>query len=644
MLNIHVERLKRLPQRPDETWQAGTFRLPSWYAESDGKPSRPWAGLCVSVATGLVHTSELRPAADKSPGMALEALAGLAANKKTGGYRPGRLEVREAELASYLASMLVHAGIEVVQAPELPALDAVLDDMTRHFLHGRDDPAALNVEGVTVEHLRSFAEAAKEFYDARPWRHLSDDDLIEVVSPPPEKGLGFATVMGAGRREFGLAFFESRREYERMIELDDPPRYFAKRSVWSLTFESITHLPLGDADAWEDHNLPVAGEDAYPLLARFGPKDSVRRPTASEWAFVEGFARALARTTEPEMDSGRWRKAVPTIAGSQEYVLALPALLEPIERPGPGTRRGKPGFPDRRAMERVLVDIGRATEGMEFSSPEELDRFLNANFTGKEVPHQAPRTPLEQAQDLAYEAVEAKGRRRIQLAHKALEMCPDCADAYVLLAEQRSEWQEARDLYAQGVAAGERALGPQFLADEVGHFWGLIETRPYMRARFGLAYCCEQLGQLDEATGHYEELLRLNPEDNQAVRYRLAGCLLRAGRSDQLEGVLRQYDDPSAHWRHLWALWAFRMEGDSPRARELLTAAHKENRHVRKYLLANAPLPDDQPDTYQPGHDSEAVIVAAELVDAWEATPGALEWLADVTKPTRTRRRRRERK
>lgn len=32
-----------------------------------------------------------------------------------------------------------------------------------------------------------------------------------------------------------------------------------------------------------------------------------------------------------------------------------------------------------------------------------------------------------------------------------------------------------------------------------------------MRARFGLAQCLEELGNLDEAVGHYRELLRLNP-------------------------------------------------------------------------------------------------------------------------------------
>jgi hypothetical protein len=74
------------------------------------------------------------------------------------------------------------------------------------------------------------------------------------------------------------------------------------------------------------------------------------------------------------------------------------------------------------------------------------------------------------------------------LAQKALELSPLCADAYVLLAQETARnLDEAIDLYRQGVEAGKKALGKSAFRDDVGHFWGLLETRPYMRARHGLA-------------------------------------------------------------------------------------------------------------------------------------------------------------
>ena len=38
-----------------------------------------------------------------------------------------------------------------------------------------------------------------------------------------------------------------------------------------------------------------------------------------------------------------------------------------------------------------------------------------------------------------------------------------------------------------GLDAGELALGPEGFEEYDGHFWGFLETRPYMRARHGLA-------------------------------------------------------------------------------------------------------------------------------------------------------------
>ena len=104
-------------------------------------------------------------------------------------------------------------------------------------------------------------------------------------------------------------------------------------------------------------------------------------------------------------------------------------------------------------------------------------------FAGKMFGGPAAETPLGQAQDLMYKAFEiADIQERIKLAKRAIELSPDCADAYVVLAENAAHRKEALEFYEKGVAAGERALGPKAFQEDVGHFWGLLETRPYMRA------------------------------------------------------------------------------------------------------------------------------------------------------------------
>jgi tetratricopeptide (TPR) repeat protein len=263
-------------------------------------------------------------------------------------------------------------------------------------------------------------------------------------------------------------------------------------------------------------------------------------------------------------------------------------------------------LPDPRAMEGVLAAIGRGAA------------------------HYAANEALFQGQDLMYEAFEAPGARRVALAREALAISPDCADAYLLLAEETaSSLEEARELLEQGVAAGERALGPEPFEEDVGYFWGLIETRPYMRARAALAETLWALGQREEAVEHQRELLRLNPNDNQGVRYRQAEYLLTLGRYEELDELFAAYeDDAAAAFAYTKALAAFRRQGDTPQARELLAEARELNPHVPAFLSGRKRLPARLPDYVGFGDASEAVDYAVGAKRQWEGVPGALVWLA----------------
>src|SRR5436190_17305263 len=63
----------------------------------------------------------------------------------------------------------------------------------------------------------------------------------------------------------------------------------------------------------------------------------------------------------------------------------------------------------------------------------------------------APDTPQGRAEDLLAQAFAQRDpRRRADLARRALSLWPDCADAFVLLAENAASRSQALDLYRQG--------------------------------------------------------------------------------------------------------------------------------------------------------------------------------------------------
>ena len=239
--------------------------------------------------------------------------------------------------------------------------------------------------------------------------------------------------------------------------------------------------------------------------------------------------------------------------------------------------------------------------------------------------------PTNAAQDIMDEAWEAASRsKRIALARKALNVSPLCADAYVLLAEEEaSSLEEALDYYRRGVEAGELALGEDF-EEYAGHFWGFLETRPYMRARAGLEAALWGLGRRREAITHCQEMLKLNPNDNQGIRYVLAGHLLSLDDVKTLKKLLKQYEeDGSAIWLYTQALLAYRE--NSPDADKLAEEAWLANSHVPGILSGSQPLVVSQNGYITMGGEDEAGEYVKDNGNAWQATPGAIEWLTRVT-------------
>ena len=240
-------------------------------------------------------------------------------------------------------------------------------------------------------------------------------------------------------------------------------------------------------------------------------------------------------------------------------------------------------------------------------------------------------TPLERAQELAYDAWEAPSlAKAVLLARKALDISPDCADAYVILGMAADFVDEAIGFFRSGVEAGERALGPNAFKKYKGSFWGVLDTRPYMRSRFALGEALWEGGQAEEAVGHFQALLKLNPNDNQGARDLLAPILVYLDRDRDADRLLRKYrGDYCAAGLYTSALLAFRKTRESEAAHSALLRAAGQNGHVPDLLLHPRRMPRLLPDCYVLGSREEAVSYVHQAGRPWRRTPGALEWLAN---------------
>jgi tetratricopeptide (TPR) repeat protein len=580
-VSVALGRFRRLPQRAGEAWQGGIVRLPMWIenpADSEGPPLRATGAIWVSLRTGLVHIDLAKEGEEATPELALATLLefGLKWAKELDG-RPARLEVRDAALRDALAASLTALDTTITVVEDLPAVRDALRTFEEHEAEDEPIPGLLAAPGMSIDRVRAFAAAAAAFYSARPWDRLTYEDLVVVESEQAPPDMRHLSVLGQDGDEFGIAFFDSRRVFERLLDEGDTGDRAMR--AHGVTFGPIDGLPFEDLDAWQDHDLPVAGPEAHPLAADFNVDETPRRPGPRSLSYTEGLLRALAETTDEELDAGAWQKRVETFDGPLDLRLSLPFLLEAeADRP-------------RRHVARTA-------------------------------------TPLKRAQDLANDAMEAHGRLRIKRARQALAISEDCADAWVLLAEEASTSEAAVELYERGMQAGVAAIGAERFESLRGEFWLHDETRPYMQARLGLAQALSDLERHAEAIAHYRALLELNPDDDQGVRYLLLVELLEQGSNDDAGRLLAEYeDDAHALWSYGRLLWRFRTEGDSPATSEAFVAAAAANAYAIKYLLDPESMPPDEAESFEAGSRDEGAYVADMLLGPYETTNGALEWL-----------------
>lgn len=236
-----------------------------------------------------------------------------------------------------------------------------------------------------------------------------------------------------------------------------------------------------------------------------------------------------------------------------------------------------------------------------------------------------------QAFELACAAEEtADELERIKLALRAVRLDPYCLDARVIVAEAAGGPEREFIADLQGIVAlGERQLEHCFEQDR-GHFWGVVETRPYMRARARLAEEFHKAGRIHEAIQHYKDLMELDERDSLGIRFPLLGCYLQVG---DLEGTRKLFKDCDADFSAFFA-WGRVLErflsGDGGGAEAALKEARKLNHFAEALLSGRRRAHGFTPDSYSRGDFSEALVCYEVMGSAWKAHPAAKKWLRQM--------------
>lgn len=112
----------------------------------------------------------------------------------------------------------------------------------------------------------------------------------------------------------------------------------------------------------------------------------------------------------------------------------------------------------------------------------------------------------------------------LKYAKEVLKIESDNLDALSMVAELTCTSKEnLSEKYRKLIEEADKKLKEQGYFDDynIGEFWGLLETRPYMRLLLKYADNFVECGQFRLAIEEYKKMLKLCKRDNLGVRYNL---------------------------------------------------------------------------------------------------------------------------
>ncbi len=619
----------------DDQWYCAIRKLRTFIRvdEEGDEFFRPSVILIINSKSGMVQTVEIVREPISAQELNEKLLQVMLKPPKQFGakaHRPAEIHFEDEALAKALEPLLAQVQVTTRFAPQIENIDSMVQELEKSVFgsDAEDFPGLLKQPGVKPEQVASLFAAALAFFQAAPWVQLSNDAILAIQIEGQQDSLRFVIVMGQGGEEYGLSVFRNWKEVETFFGAAHPLEAIAGEGLHAFMFNEPPFISIDDLDAIEQYDWELPAPDLVPTPAIYFT-DKVQRPDSEMLLWYEAVLRAIpvfvSDYLETEADGShppvQANLEVETFAGKVAVQIRYPGgdlstldnrLIRRLDQLNEAENEDVDDLriPDRRGMEGMLAQL--VSEIGDKSSDED--------------------PALQKAQQIMYDAWDERSpARRLALAKKALQTSLNCADAYVLLAEEEAQTpQQALKYYQAGVEAGRRALGEDFLADpeNIGHFWGILETRPFMRAMEGLATVQWELGQPEKAEQQYRELLRLNPGDNQGIRYLLLNLLIDMGQNEQALALLNKYEeDWSADIAYSAALLTFKEKGDILEAKQALEHAFEVNQHVPNYLTGRKRIPSERSNMITMGGEDEAANYASAYLNHWRKTPGAVDWL-----------------
>ena len=279
-----------------------------------------------------------------------------------------------------------------------------------------------------------------------------------------------------------------------------------------------------------------------------------------------------------------------------------------------------------------------AQSGHEQPTDDEMDALLQeyVKLMNEGSPLLASMAAEESADVFLDRAQEAGSRKeRLKWIRKAREMEPEHVDAALAEIEMTAKnpcEQEQRLFELQQKA--EKQLREQgfFTKDDIGSFWGLVETRPYMRVCHSYVMVLLVNRKMRLAAKECESMLRLCTSDNLGIRYTLIHIYARLEEEKVAQKFFKKCGEEWGTQFPLAMALLFYKIGKEVEARQYLQMLLDNNKDTKKFFSGygtskmESYISQMRPYAYRPNTMDELLLIFTDHAYAYEDVHSFFFW------------------
>ncbi|MBK5262723.1 MAG: hypothetical protein JJE17_09160 [Peptostreptococcaceae bacterium] len=290
-----------------------------------------------------------------------------------------------------------------------------------------------------------------------------------------------------------------------------------------------------------------------------------------------------------------------------------------------------------RETEKIFKELEKFLSNREIQGDEEYNQAVKEfmNMHNSKTPEKKGNDSLDYL-EMAYEADNEEDT--LKYAKKAFQLNKDLLDAEVLIAELTSESrEELKKKYEKFIERTKNHLKKSgVLIDEnIGHFGGILETRPYMRLRHSYIELLISQGKFTKAIKECEELLVLSEGDNLGIRYKLISLYAFFEDKKNVISLHEKFDGEISSQMLLAIIALYYKLDEEKKAETYLKKLMTINRDIVEVFddiegfLEMIIDEDINIGMYQPGSKEELMVAISDSAFLYTTSPEFLFWIAD---------------